>query len=187
MKHHLEKIWRSIQKSWQLRSMSTKYGLHFFLTRKTRLLAMKVTLMERVDFQLFFNVITGAIDALLHVLWHFSYTLVIKLSRHVAQVALNLVFNLSSVWKCIPPRCHFNSGNRWKSLSDKSGLQGGWVRMSHPYWARILAIAWAVQGRALLWWKHTPFDSITLLRLWMAQCSFLKLSHSSEQHLLLCR
>ena len=33
-----------------------------------------------------FNEITVAIDALLHALWHFSYTLVIELSHHVAQV-----------------------------------------------------------------------------------------------------
>ena len=49
---------------------------------------MNVTLMERQGFQLFFNVITIAIDAL----WHFSYTIVIELSYHVAQVVLDLVF-----------------------------------------------------------------------------------------------
>ena len=45
---------------------------------------MNVTLMERLDFQLFFYGFTNAIDALLHALWHFSYTLVIELTRHVA-------------------------------------------------------------------------------------------------------
>ena len=55
---------------------------------------MNVTLMERLDFQLFFYGFTNAIDALLHALWHFSYTLVIELSRHIAQVVLDLVFQL---------------------------------------------------------------------------------------------
>ena len=49
-------------------------------------MAMKVTLIERLDYPLFFGVITVSIDALLHTLWHFSYTLVIKISCHVAQV-----------------------------------------------------------------------------------------------------
>ena len=47
---------------------------------------MNVTLMERLDFQIFFDIITVAIDALLHVLWHFSYTLVTELSSHIVQV-----------------------------------------------------------------------------------------------------
>ena len=47
---------------------------------------MNVTLMERLDFQLFFDVITVAINALLHALWHFSCTLVIELSRHIMQL-----------------------------------------------------------------------------------------------------
>ena len=47
---------------------------------------MNVTMMERLDFQLFFNVITITMDALLHALWHFLYTLVIELSCHVLQV-----------------------------------------------------------------------------------------------------
>ena len=44
--------------------------------------------MESMGFQLFFNVITAEIDPLLHVLWHFSYTLVIELSHHVANRTL---------------------------------------------------------------------------------------------------
>ena len=49
---------------------------------------MNVTLMERLDFQLFFDVITIVIDALLRVLWHFLYTLVIELSRYIANHTL---------------------------------------------------------------------------------------------------
>ena len=49
---------------------------------------MNVTLMERLDFQLFFDVITVAIDALLHVLWHFLYILVTEVSYHVANRTL---------------------------------------------------------------------------------------------------
>ena len=57
--------------------------------------------MERLDVQLFFYIITIAIDALLHALWHFSYTLIIELIHillpylicYFAQVALDLVFS----------------------------------------------------------------------------------------------
>ena len=52
---------------------------------------MNVTLMERMDFQLFFNVMTIAIDTLLHALWHFLYTLVIEISCHLVQVVLLLL------------------------------------------------------------------------------------------------
>ena len=43
---------------------------------------------ERLDFQIFFNVIYVAINALLHALWHFSYTVVTELSCHVANHTL---------------------------------------------------------------------------------------------------
>ena len=46
------------------------------------------TLMERLDLQIFFNVITVVIDTLLNALWHFSYTLVIELSCHVVNRTL---------------------------------------------------------------------------------------------------
>ena len=52
---------------------------------------------ERLDFQLFFDVITVAIDALLHALWNFSYTLVIELSCHIVQFqgSIRVVHELS--------------------------------------------------------------------------------------------
>ena len=44
--------------------------------------------MERLDFQLFFHVITVVIDAFLHVLWHFLYRLVLELYCHIANRTL---------------------------------------------------------------------------------------------------
>ena len=49
-------------------------------------MAENIRLMERVEFQLFVDAIAVAINALSCALWHFSYTLVIEISRHVAQV-----------------------------------------------------------------------------------------------------
>ena len=70
---------------------------------------MNVILMERLDFQLFFDVIKVVIDALLHVLWYFSYTLVTEFSNHVAQVALLLVTSGICSYNSRTVTCRFSS------------------------------------------------------------------------------
>jgi len=120
---------------------------------------------------LFFNIVAGIVQIFIKSWNQLLYPRVIEVCRLPFEPRHNFFLHLIMVVEIFPARCFFRWRNKWKSLSARFGLYGGWSSIYHSNLSRSAVVTCAEWGRALSWSRHKSRDSIPPRWFWMARRS----------------